>query len=322
MIEWSSYPLSLGKLHKSVALVHPGQGWMQEWKRLKLLFRGLFYGRWNVRWQEYLNTPYMIPYAQVLPQLYLKVQLPYLNRRYSTARRMEMLVHHYDFLRDGVSPKLLHRMLVDAPVCLARWETSTGDFSLQLDFPRRFWQEGELELALYNEPTARLVAFVHFTISGPGEMSIGCLQGGKPITDPNQLSHQKLGSAFRRDMHGLRHKNFLIFAVRHLAQVWGITSVRAVSAEVQIWAEKILADYNSFWMEEGGVLAQDGMFNLPLLTSSKGPRTRSLYQRRDQCLEVIGREMEANLAEPWRSLDTLDISGRKEAPEAADSTAP
>jgi uncharacterized protein VirK/YbjX len=118
-------------------------------------------------------------------------------------------------------------------------------------------------------------------------------------------------------MHGLRHKSFMMYALRRLAQVWSITSLRAVGNEAQIWADKVMADYDAFWLEEGGVLAPDGMFDLPLETVSKGPRTQAMYRRRDQCLEIIGGEMTATLADPWRFLETLDISlGKKAAAPA------
>jgi uncharacterized protein VirK/YbjX len=312
MPAWISYPISIGELQKNVALVHPGVGWRHNWKRFKLLTRGVLCGRWNVRWQEYLNTPFMTPYAEVLPQLYLKVQLPYLNRHFGAEQRLEILRTHYDFMRDHMAEKLRHRLLIDSPVYLARWATSTGDFSLYLDFPKRFWQEGEIELGLFHWPTLRLVSFIHFSITGPSEMSIGCLQGGKPVTNPNEISHQKLASAFRRDMHGLRHKSLLVLAARRLARAWSITSLRAVSSEAQIWSDKVVADYNTFWTEEGGVLAKDGMFDLPLETASRGPRTKAMYQRRDRCTDEIGREIEESLVNPWRVLDTLGISAAKE----------
>jgi uncharacterized protein VirK/YbjX len=302
MIDWTAYPLSLGELQKRVTQVHPGEAWPYRWKRLKLVLRGVLYGRWNVRWQEYLKSPFMAPIVNALPQLVLKVQLPYINRRYTAPDRLKKLCTHYDFLRDRVSPKLVHRLILGA-VPLARWTTTAGDFTLQLEFPKRFWQEGELELGIYHEPTGRLFAFLHFTVSGPSEISIGCMQGGKPVNESGQMTHQQLSSAFRRDMHGLRHKTFLVHALRSLARGWGITRLRAIGNHSQIWAEKVMADYDAFWIEEGGVLSDDGMFDLPLETL-----TKAMYQRRDQCLEFLANEMLATLAEPWRALETLDVS--------------
>jgi uncharacterized protein len=318
MMDWTAYPISLGELQKSVIQVHPGAGWSYKWKRCKLVLRGLLYGRWNVRWQEYLSSPFMGTITHALPQLVLKVQLPYLNRRYDVGRRLNILRNHYDFVQDRVSGKLVHRLVLGQPVTIARWSTTTGDFSLFLDLPKRFWQEGELELGLRHEPTGRLFAFLHFTVSGPGEISIGCMQGGKPVNDPCQMTHQQLSSAFRRDMHGLRHKTFLLYMLRRIAHAWSITSIRAVSTGAQIWTDKVVADYDAFWTEEGGVLASDGMFDLPLETISKGPRTKAMYQRRDQCLEAIGREVEHSLQEPWRNFETLDISGNKKAATLAE----
>jgi uncharacterized protein VirK/YbjX len=308
MVDWTAYPISLGELQKHVTRVHPGAAWADKWKRCKLVGRGLLYGPWNVSWQEYLRSPFMGTLTDALPQIVLKVQLPYLNRRYGASKRLEILRNHYDFAQDRLSGKLLHRLVLGEPVLLARWGTSVGDFSLSLDLPKRFWQEGELELALRHEATGRLFAFLHFTVSAPGEISIGCMQGGKPVDDPTQMSHQQLSSAFRRDMHGLRHKPFLLYVLRHIAHCWNITSLRAISTDCQIWAEKVMADYDAFWLEEGGVRASDGMFNMPLELASKGSRTKAMYQRRDQCLDLIGREVMQSLQEPWRNIESIDVS--------------
>jgi uncharacterized protein VirK/YbjX len=274
--------------------------------------RGVVFGRWNVRWQEFLKTPFMAPIAQAQPQLYLKVQLPYVNRGYAAPRRLEMLRAHYNFLRDGMPETLRQRLLIGDPLTLARWTMSTGIYSLRLGVTNKYWQEGELQLDLYHEGTKRVLAFIHCCVSGPSEISIGCLQGAKPVEDPTEVSNQELFSAFKRDMHGLRHKGLLVFALRRIARAWSLQSVRAVSAEAQLWGGKVQADYNSFWTDEGGVLAADGMFDLPLVPASKERvRQRSKYERRDQCLEAVGLEIDHSLTDPWRPIEVLDVSGRK-----------
>jgi uncharacterized protein VirK/YbjX len=318
MSYWLAYPLSLSELHKSITRVHPDPGWLGAWKRIKLVGRGLLFGRWNVRWQEYLHTPFMAPIAKAQPQLFLKVQLPYINRHYRAARRMEILRAHYDFLRDRMPEKLRQRLLLGEPLTLARWAMSTGIYSLRLGITSKYWQEGELQLDLFHEGAQRALVFMHCSVSGRSEIAIGCLQGAKPVEDPTQISNQELISAFKRDMHGLRHKGLLVFALRRLAQAWSLQSVRAVSAQGQLWGVRVQADYNTFWTDEGGVLAPDGMFDLPLAPEAKERvRQRSKYERRDQCLEALGREIGQTLAEPWRALEVLDVSARKKTARIA-----
>jgi uncharacterized protein VirK/YbjX len=113
-------------------------------------------------------------------------------------------------------------------------------------------------------------------------------------------------------MHGLRHKSLLVFALRRIAQTWSLRSLLAVSAEVQLWGGKVQADYNTFWTEEGGLLTPEGMFDLPLVPESKERVSqRSKYERREQALEAVGKEIGQTLLEPWRTLDVLDVGGRK-----------
>jgi len=56
------------------------------------------------------------------------------------------------------------------------------------------------------------------------------------------------------------------------------------------------------------------MFDLPIVPESRERvRKRSMYQRRDQCLEAIGHEIDKSLGNPWRSLETLDIAAARNA---------
>ncbi len=321
MTSWLAYPLSFGELHKSVRQVHPGRGWDMVWKRVKLVGRGVVFGRWNVRWQQYLNTPFMRPIAAVQPQLFLKIQLPYLNRNYDVARRMQILQANYTFMRDVMGEDLRLRLLLGEPIGLTRWAMSTGTFSLRLGLTRKYWQEGEMELDLYHEGTKRVLAFIHFCVTGPSEISIGCLQGGKPVENPDEISNREIFAAFKKDMHGMRHKSLLVFAMRRLAQVWGLNTLRAVSSEAQLWGGKVLADYNTFWTEEGGVLGADGMFELPLVPENKErSKKRSMYQRREQCLELLGREIAESIAAPWRAIGCLDLETGKAVAESAEAS--
>src|SRR5262249_55452738 len=144
-------------------------------------------------------------------------------------------------------------------------------FSLELGLTSKYFQEGEMELGFCHEETGRVLAFIHFCVSAPGEISIGCFQGGKPVEDPTQTSNREIFAAFKKEMHGMRHKSLVVHAIRSIAQAWQMTSLRAVSDEAQLWGDngKVHADYNTFWTEEGGVMGADQMFDLPLVPEAK-----------------------------------------------------
>ena len=98
------------------------------------------------------------------------------------------------------------------------------------------------------------------------EIFIGGLKGNKKACD------KEVVIALTRAMHGLRPKALLVFALQILAGVWGVTRLRAVSdsdAHLQALAETktVAASYDEWWVESGGQLAEDGIFDLP--TESK-----------------------------------------------------
>jgi uncharacterized protein VirK/YbjX len=310
MAHLADYPRLLRQLTRIAPEVVAGTGWRKTWNHVKLMLRGVAYSPWNVRWQDFLRGAAMRPIVEKHPRLILKVQVPYVNRSYRPVRRLEILQAHYRFVHERLSDAFRQRLFFGAPLCLARWDLApTGTFSLRLGLTVRYWQEGELELALYHEGLQRSCAFLHFSVTGDSEISVGCLQGAKPVEDPGQLSNQEVFSAFKREMHGLRHKSFLLFALRCIAREWSITSIRAVSEEMQLWSEKVRADYNEFWTDEGGTLGADGMYDLPVArTFEDKPRKRSMYQRRNLCLEMLGHEIDETLAHPTRTPELVDMA--------------
>ena len=302
------------------AQLTPEKGPRGLWMRSKFLVRAARYGKSVGPWFAFLETEEMAPIARRHPHLFPKVQWPYLMRNYTPAQRLEILKNHYRVALERLSPELIGQFFFSCHVELARWKVDATDtFSLRLAFTHHHRQEGEMALGLVHETTGRCCAFFHFTITGPAEISIGCLQGCKPVEDAGQISNQELHRAFKRKMHGMRHKSLLLFALRRLAACWGVTRIRAVSNATQLWSEHLQADYDAFWIEEGGALEPDGTFAIPadepLDDFRARPKKRSMYRRRCELLEELGAEMEKALSEPAAERAVLDLSALAPEPD-------
>ena len=294
-------------------IVAPQNSIQGAWLRFKFLARAWKYRRWTRPWFEFLQTPQMASIARRHSHLFLKVQWPYLHRACTPSRRLEILENHYRVARTRLSPELLHQIFFSPHVTLARWRVEADEvFALRLAFTDYHRQEGEIALELVHEGLERACAFVHFTFTAPGEISIGCLQGSRPVDQPGQVSNQELHRAFKKKMHGLRHKSLLLFALRRLAACWQMNKIRAVGNATQLWSDQLRADYDTFWIEEGGTPTPDGMFSLPVNEGLEDlharPNKRSMYRRRRQLLESIAAEMEQALEDAAGERDVLDVS--------------
>ncbi len=311
------YAWLTAKLHQAAFEFFPQQGWRASWHRFKFVVRGLAFGPWMQPWLEFLECGPMRPMTAKYPRLNLKIQWPYLNSSYGPARRLEIIRHHYQFALHHFSESLISRLIEERFLHLARWNVGEmGQFSLRLSHENKFSQEGEMVLGLYHDGPERLCALLCFTITGRGEISIGCSQGGKPETSQGEISPKEFVVALTRRMHGSRPKNLLLFALRRLARAWSIDRLKAVSTGMHIWKTKLHSDYDAFWEEIGGTLGADGMYDIPSSSEFKTleeikPKKRSMYRNRYQFLESLGEEIENALATADRIPIVLDVQPRK-----------
>ena len=105
----------------------------------------------------------------------------------------------------------------------------------------------------------------------------------------------------------MRPKALLVFTVQQLAACRGITRMRAVGDETHIYrhshTRKILAtSCDEFWIESGGTLSADGMFDLPIAFSPRDISTikvnkRQMYRRRYAMLAGFADQIRAQLSQ-------------------------
>jgi hypothetical protein len=272
-------------------------------KRAKYVARGLAFARVTSEWFDFLQTPALAYIVENNPNLYHKLQRPYLNRNLKTAKRLEALKQHYRFILAKFSKPLIEhiyspsgKLLLELPL------KETGILELRL-LCGKMQKEGDLTLCLNLKEPERRVATLSFSVwkwDGPHkEIYIGGLQGDKATDERTVVS-------ITRSLYGLRPKALLFFIVQQLASLWRIHHVCAVSDDLHIYRHfqarrNVAASYDQFWGECGGVLASDGIFELPAVFFPREIATlkvnkRQMYRRRYAMLQDLSGQLLANLS--------------------------
>jgi hypothetical protein len=325
-------------LVETAPLIHPGRNLGSLCKQAKHCVRGLVFFSESSEWFELLQTPELAEVARNHPYLFQKLQRPYLNRTLNTRQRLEALRQHYRFVAACFSPAIRHEIYATPGKLLAKLSLEkVGNFGLRLSCSRQE-KEGDLVIGLVNLDTGVALFTPAFSITrfetDPKEIFIGGLQGNKRANDKDLII------STTRGLHGLRPKALLLFALQQLAAIWGITRLRAVSNDMHIyrhWQKRkhLAASYDEWWIESGGQLADDGMFDLPVGLMPRNISTlkinkRQMYKRRYTMLAEIADQIRRASATPCLAADTkllktgtkLDVNTSLNVRRAHPHTAP
>ncbi|HXB58109.1 MAG TPA: DUF535 family protein [Candidatus Acidoferrales bacterium] len=293
----------VSKLLQTAPLVHrdPTPGGVV--KRAKYCLRGLAFAPYTSEWFEFLETPKLTFIVQNNPCLFHKLQRPYLNRVLNTAGRLDTLKQHYLFILDQFSQSLTEEVYAPSGKSLLELPID-GIGTLELRMVcSQMQKEGDLTLRLANKETGIGVATMSFSISKwqkhNKEIFIGGLQG-------NKHTDERTVVAITRALFGLRPKALLFYLVQRLGTHWGVGRLRAVSDDLHIYRHfqarrNVVASYNQFWEECGGILAPDGVFDLPATfvpreISSIRANKRQLYRRRYAMLDGMNHQLIARIS--------------------------
>ncbi len=278
------------------------------YKRLKYCARGLAFPRATAQWLEVLDTPALAPVVRHQPKLFQKLQRPYLASTLHTAQRLEVLTHHYRFVQQELGPAWVREIYSTPGKCLAGLRDENGAlYEIRL---KSSWmdKEGELTLTLQHQATGVDLFVLTFSITHFAadrcEALIGGLQGNKQAND------RDLVVGLTRHWHGLRPKSLLLFAMHQLAEIWGVTRLRAVGDTTHIyqhWRQRkaVASSYDAWWREAGGLLGVDGLFDLPVRFVPRDIATlkvnkRQMYKRRYLMLADLAGQINSSLGSPWQ----------------------
>ncbi len=195
------------------------------------------------------------------PRLLERWHHHYVNRQFGRARRMEVIADHFRFAFERLPDEMVDGVYLRGRHRVGALALKDGsELRIELRRPTGRSREGELALCLTNSEDQVLSSAV-FTVADQGRaLLIGCMQGAAA----------ELGRDAVRDLtkhcHGLRPKNLLFSLLLAFAGEYGIEQVRGVANLAHPFAgeaDKIKADYDSFWQECQGEPLSDGFYALP-----------------------------------------------------------
>ncbi|MEO7067084.1 MAG: DUF535 family protein [Rhodanobacter sp.] len=212
-------------------------------------------------WLDFLyGTPLLSALTAYDPRLIDRAQHPYINRRLSLTARYAVITDHYQMVLSTLAPELREAVYLGGRYRLGTLRLKdASELAIELRRPTGRGREGELCLCLADTQGQPLSSMIFSIADGGHTMLLGCVQGATAALGREAVRE------LTRQCHGLRPKNLLLSLLRAFAKRYDITRIRGVANAAHPFAgqaDKIKADYDSFWQECGGVLDESGFYEL------------------------------------------------------------
>ncbi|GGA11420.1 VirK/YbjX family protein [Dyella caseinilytica] len=264
--------------------------WSGRWYKrsatgLKYLARAacmpLRHGRFLSFVDEYAS---MRVYRQRDPRLLERHMHRFVNAHWHRRQRLDYLNQHYRFALTHLPSGLFDLVYALGHASLGSLTAKDGSLLTLCMRPPIFKGcEGELCLQLCDGNEDPLYSIV-FTVSDrDASIMIGCLQG------PRGKNAKEVVRELTRMMHGMRPKQLMLSLVYAFARYYGITRLLAISNDahpLRHTGRPLHSDYDAFWQEQHGTLAEDGWYALPPAQNHKSEAEvashhRSAFRRRE-----------------------------------------
>jgi uncharacterized protein VirK/YbjX len=272
--------------------------------RFKFAFRSALTLPSTLRWlNTFAENDELLEYLRKLPRMASKLHRPYLYQALGTQGKLKMLQDHYQIECSRFPARQLAALLATQSLTLAEiFAKDDHRYRFTLTHRHTFQKEGELSLRMWdgdNIPLVTLTFSLFHGEAGP-TLIIGGMQGPRRRHDGPEA--MKLAT---KACHGLFPKRIAMEALTVLARMLGIQKVRAVSKEVHIYSswryrKAFESDYDGFWLSLGGILDDQGIFDLPLHLPRKAfeaiaSKKRAEYHRRFQLLDDLSAQVASSL---------------------------
>lgn len=235
-------------------------------------------------WLRFLDgTEAMRQAVRADPGLYGRWHQPFVSCELGPEARQRILEAHYRFLIERFPLRLREKLLRGHDVRIGTLRLRDGTpVHLHLRKPA-VRAMGELGLYLVSNDK-EVLSSCTFTFGGKEGLLIGAMQGAWSFLGREPIR------TFTRGSDGVRPKTLLLTLLRVLARLYGVERLRGVAKASHPFAAQILADYDGFWRENGGILGEDGFYELPRFGARRPVRTlpskrRAARRRREQFLD-------------------------------------
>jgi uncharacterized protein VirK/YbjX len=232
------------------------------------------------------------------PRMFVAVLRPYVNQKWTVAKRLDALEEHYLTIADkGRLFEFNENQYLD----LIQLGAEYSDLRVVADKPGWMRGEGEIAVSLFFENNRTYTSM--FLVTGNSEnrkLVVGAIQGS------SEPKAKELYVELTRALHGMRPRDFLINMLKMIAANLGCTEIHGVSdachRSTQLFsgAEKETA-YDAIWQDQGGRLNEEGFFvmstEIKQRTADEIPaRKRALYRRRYELIDDIQQKINHSFA--------------------------
>ncbi len=256
----------------------------------------------NMRaWDDFVSATFP---PEAHDGMLLRPLRPYMREYFSVDARRALIRTHYTSLATLLRTQAA---LAGEPGALLSTLTGKSGEAYRLHLGRCTSKEGELTfdfLTTRGESLAKLSVAIGEDEHDARVLWIGGLQGAKPPLGRDDIVRAT------RDLNGLRPKGAVLFAAQRLAQLAGLSGLRAPSNEGHISSNRlgsfqkkrrIHADYGQFWEEIGGSKLSDTEYVLPLVSpvrdiSEVKRDKRREWKKRQAFFEQIGEDVATAIA--------------------------
>lgn len=251
------------------------------------------------QWYGTRDNPLRTAAVARFPLIEGAIYWPYINHAWPMQKRLAVIDQHYRLLQ---GPAAIIATATLADVALATPHAEYAGLKLVLEKAPWFLREGEIVLSLFvAEERLYSVAFTLGLEDGQTTAYIGALQGRNL---PNAMEVYR---DITHALHGMRPRDFLLYTHRLLCNAIGTHRLWAVCSEYRqhngqyfggSHQDKVAADYDEVWLEQGGTPLGNGFFELPITPRQKDmgeipSRKRATYRRRYAMLDQLAGDIGA-----------------------------
>ena len=281
--------------------------WLKSTYRFKFFFRTLFLSPITFKLLDKLRLyPLLGYYLSCQTNLPCKLQRPYLASCLSQQERFEALAYHYDFL--AKHPDSMTKAFYNPNIAFVLADVKVkndANIKIAIQARNKFAREGEISLYFYDNDGIDLstVTFTIMQYQQKTTLFIAGLQG-----TGHREARIRVQQATKQ-CYGLFPKRVALEAILVIARYFNLEQIVAVGNKTHIYnnwrynsrQERILSDYDDFWLTIDGKQDSNGLFILPNQIYRKSldeiaSKKRSEYRNRYALLDQLENSITENLA--------------------------
>lgn len=259
----------------------------------------------SLNWFKRLGIKDMSSYSEQIPYLTFKPMRVFMSTKWNISKRKKVIEDTYTIIRT-YKGAMQEGILNPEGSKLARFTIDGyGEISIVLSYDNSLRKEGALMISLKSASSHEPVIQIAFSFEQKSPNNrvcyIGCIQG---------RSNKDEIKAITKAMHGLRPHHVMLFIVQEIMSALDITHLFGVGNTIHPHHQKYLIhlpflhnttfDYDSLWVELGGLSEQSGWFNLPLKTERRTEKEmkankRAMYRRRYSMMDNLSMQLRASI---------------------------